>query len=129
MSRADDIRARADAATPGPWRYEAEHEPAAVFFIVNEGGELRIVADNIAYPNADFIANAREDVPYLLAERDRLTELLAEGVLIVSGTGEHVYLGNCPDSVEGPDLRDPDCPACRWLDRALAAGPPKEDKP
>ncbi len=27
----------------------------------------------------------------------------------------HVYNGQCPDAVEGPDVRDVDCPACMVL--------------
>jgi hypothetical protein len=33
----------------------------------------------------------------------------------------HRYQGLCPDVVEGWDSRDPECPACQWLDRALIA--------
>lgn len=34
----------------------------------------------------------------------------------------HVYNGKCPDAVEGPDVRDEECPACKVLigaDRVL----------
>ncbi|MCO2528489.1 hypothetical protein FA331_12975 [Pseudomonas aeruginosa] len=27
----------------------------------------------------------------------------------------HVFNGQCPDSMEGSDVRDPDCPACQVL--------------
>lgn len=27
----------------------------------------------------------------------------------------HVYNGQCPDSMEGSDVRDADCPACQIL--------------
>lgn len=73
VSRADDIRARAEKATKGPWR----------------AGEVRVLADHqapgLSYramverrANQAFIAAAREDIEWLLAERDRLTEALAE---------------------------------------------------
>lgn len=56
----DAIRARAEAATPGPW---ADHD-----------GPL--LEDVVAYIYSDadeaFIAHAREDVPALLAEVERL---------------------------------------------------------
>lgn len=37
------------------------------------------------------------------------------------GTLRHLYRGFCPDSVEGPNVRDPDCPACQ------AIGDPEPD--
>lgn len=37
--------------------------------------------------------------------------------LIDVGTGKlaHIYRGECPDVVEGPDTRDSECPACTAL--------------
>jgi len=37
--------------------------------------------------------------------------------LLDAATGKtpHVFNGLCPDSIEGPDVRDPDCPACQAL--------------
>lgn len=55
--------------------------------------------------------------------------------LYAVGTGQltHVFMGLCPDQVEGSLVRDDDCPACRALvaaDQALAAAgftlPPHE---
>lgn len=34
---------------------------------------------------------------------------------VAAGTIRHIYNGDCPDDVEGPDARDPDCPACQVL--------------
>lgn len=31
------------------------------------------------------------------------------------GTLTHTYAGSCPDGLEGPDVRDPDCPVCQAL--------------
>lgn len=42
------------------------------------------------------------------------------------GALPHRYTGACPDSVEGPDVRDPECPVCRAIDsasRLRAIGP------
>ncbi|MEX3555951.1 MAG: hypothetical protein VB131_04945 [Burkholderia gladioli] len=41
------------------------------------------------------------------------------------GTGAiaHLFRGSCPDQIEGPDVRDDECPACRVLiaaDKLLA---------
>jgi hypothetical protein len=57
----------------------------------------------------------------LAARIDTLDVLVREATFVVTGTIEHLYLGGCPDSVEGPELRDPDCPACQWIDAARAA--------
>lgn len=51
--------------------------------------------------------------------RDLLTSLHQ----VATGRIGHIYNGLCPDSVEGPDVRDIDCPACRVLlqaDRELS---------
>src|SRR5690606_2755660 len=77
------IRKRAEAATPGPWDVdipmdvcgECENEYEIVessVFLAPIVAELKIGA------NAEFIAHAREDVPKLLAEIDRLRNELTE---------------------------------------------------
>jgi len=52
-----------------------------------------------------------------------VVEQYAEQVqgLIKVGTGEikHLRDGLCPDELEGHDARDPDCPACQVLMRAM----------
>lgn len=78
------IRARADAATPGPWRHVGKNwigtpveidvteadwgsEGHTSFFVhTNEGGGAWRIED------VEFIANARTDVPALVAEVERL---------------------------------------------------------
>ena len=91
----DEIRARADAATAGPWRWRNSNGDVNLF----GGGRSWVVMafermgmqraqpvfrglDNLLYPagkenlydfaDAQFIAHARTDVPALLAEVDRL---------------------------------------------------------
>jgi len=66
------IRARADKATPGPWHIEDYG-----YMWNNAGRVICKVYDN-QRRNADFIAHAREDIPDLLAEVERLHNLLAE---------------------------------------------------
>jgi hypothetical protein len=58
------IKARADAATPGPW------ESATTGVWSDIEGDLW-VADTSHDYDAAFIAHAREDVPALLAEVDK----------------------------------------------------------
>jgi hypothetical protein len=50
----------------------------------------------------------RNTAPQLL-ERVRRLEQIADGRI------QHLYRGSCPDQLEGPDVRDPDCRACEIL--------------
>lgn len=76
-----DIRARCAAATPGPWKAfleGREHESGADFI---RTGEDTTRGDDIEMSGAtpadfEFIANARQDVPRLLNEIERLRSLL-----------------------------------------------------
>ncbi|MDA8311047.1 MAG: hypothetical protein M0Z46_10635 [Actinomycetota bacterium] len=93
------IRARCDAATPGPWAQgmagykllpEVDYHAAFGFIIVSDDlsdDGQRGVAD------AAFIAHAREDVPALLAENERLREALvaARAELSCWGWGDIHY--------------------------------------
>lgn len=78
LTREADIRARADAATEGPWELDQVPETGecAVF-----GGTSRwhpeghsMVCANAHYSDAEFIAHSREDIDYLLAENQRLRQ-------------------------------------------------------
>ncbi len=69
MSDLAAIRAREQAATPGPWSYkELKHYPYEV--VVSPGGDHAFV---VWLPDGRFIAHARTDIPWLLAEVERLT--------------------------------------------------------
>lgn len=66
-----EIRARAEAATPGPWIYKnGEVENA------DGGGGAWIFHDGDYPGTGDFIAHARNDVPALVDEVERLREAL-----------------------------------------------------
>jgi hypothetical protein len=92
--RISEIIARVDAATPGPWVaakvgssgcggirpafhnhagtdcYSDDGDPdcpAAIEIVTTDGGYY-----GPSWPDAEFVAHAREDVPYLLAEIARL---------------------------------------------------------
>lgn len=43
------------------------------------------------------------------------TDVLAGLYAIGTGQVRHVYMGMCPDAIEGAHVRDEDCPACRTL--------------
>ena len=64
-----------------------------------------------------------QELEGLRAEVERLkaeSTVAAVSVLVDHARGVlmHRYEGACPDSVEGPDVRDPECPVCRAIDSA-----------
>lgn len=74
--RLAEIQARVNAATEGPWRTR-EHDPddrSDVLTAWHDPEDARgywVICEH-AGPDAEFIAHAREDVPWLLAELVRL---------------------------------------------------------
>ena len=77
QERLDAIRARADGATSGPWGCygDGAHEvfDAGEYSDGDRGEVVAAVIDKLS--DAVFIAEAREDVPALLAEVERLRAL------------------------------------------------------
>jgi len=80
----DEIRARCEAATPGPWKFEewnlwvnwgdAERDP--VYQIDGPSWSMSNISDALdSKPDAEFIAAARTDIPVLL---DHIAALTAE---------------------------------------------------
>lgn len=72
--RLTEIRARTEAATDGPWAVDgpAQCGPGDTLTVypAEDGGALAYVQPS--WDDAEFIAHAREDIPALLAEIDRL---------------------------------------------------------
>lgn len=68
----DAIRQRAARATPGPWKsyIEGRDHTSGSNFIMSTGEDIELLGATEA--DQDFIANARQDIPLLLAEIDRL---------------------------------------------------------
>ncbi|MFE2140250.1 hypothetical protein ACFXA3_00525 [Streptomyces sp. NPDC059456] len=74
QDRLAEIRARAQAATKGPWEVEDDRE-SLTRWVVSETGFLSANLGYVGNANQDdakFIAAARDDIPWLLAEIDRL---------------------------------------------------------
>lgn len=67
------IRKRAESATEGPWKWDGDsltyrkHGMLDPIVWANQYGDI-----TVEEPDAEFIANAREDIPKLLAEIERL---------------------------------------------------------
>ena len=99
--RLAEIRARAEAATPGPWEaedYSTDPGDEGSCITAGEPGTMRqrAVAYAIDYPwttpescaaDATFIAHARTDVPELAAEVERL-RVFIRGTRIAALTAE-----------------------------------------
>jgi hypothetical protein len=80
-TRIDAIRARCEAATPGPWERHDTQDCAEIRALCEADGIYSPVALVNKTYNADFVAHSREDLPWALdlitaqqAELDRLTE-------------------------------------------------------
>lgn len=91
MDRIDEIRAREQAATPGPWGYDGMHneihapETDKFFLIVSELREHpgEVLLDKFGHTyNADFefIAHAREDIPWLIDCAETLENTAGEAI-------------------------------------------------
>lgn len=83
--RIAEIRARAEAATPGPWKAGKDDFTKNIIEAVKDRGTIivqrrddhnmfwnSIIPLKQTFSDADFIAHAREDVPALLEEVERL---------------------------------------------------------
>ena len=107
MSRLDEIRERVEGATPGPWEWVAEGpgEGNITLRTTGRGYDDHILTPHVCEAcekrgarclaptaeNAAFIAAAREDVPFLLAEVERLRGALEEASALVTGPGNGTW--------------------------------------
>lgn len=90
--RLEAIRQRVEKATQGPWNFEGNkwqdgyviYSPIKRGFH-NNGGEVAEVDDSYEPSDAEFIAHAREDVPALLAEVERLRSAIDNAADLLSG--------------------------------------------
>ena len=78
--RLEEIRARVDAATAGPWTADrdlADYD-AGLHNVWEgiEGGYRAVAHDIFAFADAEFIAHAREDIPCLLSRLEAAEERL-----------------------------------------------------
>jgi hypothetical protein len=99
------IKARANAATPGPW---FGHGDAVARAVQDASGdaEMEQVAQFGCIEDANFAAHAREDVPALLREVERLQAFVAE-----VGAGDHSQM--CP--LDHPAYRHKWCHCCEAI--------------
>jgi len=121
------IRERIDAATAGAWIVDEVGEvvqPAEDDAHRFDIMDLRIAKAHESKADAEFIAAARTDVPWLLAEVERLEVIMAGVQTLAQEECESFTRGTCADdpvrSPRAPDLADQYCWSCRV--RAAIAG-------
>ena len=120
--RIQEIRARCDAATRGTWKAriyaQATRRNHVIAFRTGE-----IVAQSSADCNANFIANAREDIPWLLdqlaASQRRERAAVHDLHFVMAAVDNHFACHVCADGECCPDA--PICkPKWRGLREAVA---------
>ena len=67
-----EIKVRCELTTPGPWKsiVESRGETVGTDFIMTGGEDIYLTGATVA--DQDFIAHARQDIPRLIAEVERL---------------------------------------------------------
>lgn len=112
--RLDEIQARVEAATLGSWERDQLYGEGFVFG--GPGDDAAKICEAFCSADADFIAHAREDVPYLLAEVKRLTTERDDALLDVARMRDtQKDMGSVDDAVKAILLRYPDDPYAGYL--------------
>ncbi|MDL2257566.1 hypothetical protein LJC42_00205 [Eubacteriales bacterium OttesenSCG-928-K08] len=93
MTRIDEIRARCDAATPGPWVWPGGGGPAKNI-IGNKDNRPVIVLSRCKEADAEFMAHSREDIPYLLGKIEHLQKEIDRYARWVNDLQSGMYV-NC----------------------------------
>ena len=72
------IGLRCEQATPGPWKsyVEGREHMSGSDFIMTEGEDIYLTGATVA--DQDFIAHARQDIPRLISEVQRLRKLASK---------------------------------------------------
>lgn len=72
------MKKRCDLATEGPWKsyVEGRDHSSGSSFIMTGGDDIYLTGASVA--DQDFIAEARQDIPKLIAEVERLMKLLSK---------------------------------------------------
>lgn len=122
MDRLSEIRARCEAATPGPWWWSlsdlmvviwggAQDENAATGkqIVVDGDGDFDCCPEN-----AEFITNAREDIPYLLEQLNIAIARAEKAEKERDAAVEDITHG-CDTCTRGQDCEagtEPECARC-----------------
>ena len=73
-----EIKKRCEQATPGPWKsyVEGRDHTSGDNFIMTAAEDIYLTGATVA--DQDFIAHARQDLPILVAEVERLRKLVSQ---------------------------------------------------
>ena len=122
MNRLNEIEARANAATEGPWFPNRYSEDWEVCGELDDNGNPALVASEAVGVDAEFIAHARTDVPWLLEQVERRDKAL-EAVLDLHKEDGHGWGAGesfCTECQQGYGLLVPyPCPTVTAIRRHL----------
>ena len=98
----DEIKGRCRAATPGPWGWQGtilrqeRHYGDALLELT-----IQFICPNVPIleANCEFVAHAREDVPALVAEVERLRAALRE--IRDNHAYPHIQKAICEEALDG----------------------------
>jgi hypothetical protein len=118
-----EIEARIEKATPGPWRYDPN-----AFYEIDGPGEYSGIAQLAYgryevedYANGKFIAHARQDVPDLVAELRRLQAERDELRAALIRLGEGAYQSEIVDTgMEESERANPYFDKDEWINDWIA---------
>lgn len=72
----EEIKKRVDDATPGKWEARGESDPYISEVEVDNGFGKESIVSSQKHGDIEFIAHARQDIPNLIAEVERLRKAL-----------------------------------------------------
>ena len=93
---------------------DAAHAAVELLDTIHDEPAVQLASAELAIAAAAVSAEALAlPAPMSNTQAERV-EALAALVLVAFAEGrvQHLNRGLCPDEVEGPDTRDPDCPVC-----------------
>ncbi len=109
MKKLEEIRARAEKATPGPWRTGGDCEEYRSAYVETtwavDGEHTELVTDYLKPADADFIAHSRTDIPKLVAALEAVANLH-----YASDDEEDLFEAACGEGLCRHSGRDDECP-------------------
>ena len=98
--RLAEIRARVEKADAGPWtvRRGEMHGVLWIPFVMGPRGTIADCGDESEEDNAQFMAHAREDIPWLLAQHAAMWDLLT---LLMDDDANRATHGAAWDAIRG----------------------------
>ena len=117
----------AEACPAAEWGDLAAQEEAPLDMAMRQNVEAFLEQQSGAAPRAEGPDLMPDEWPRADPAAPSVDEL--DGIRsFLTGQTRHRYMGSCPDELEGPDVRDPECNACEVTDTILRrlSGAPQE---